>query len=534
MTTLVLVFLVLCKLVAAEEYLDVTIDQGPVRGYKTSDGVFAFYGIHYATAPTGPQRFNAPLPPPTWEDTFEATERLIICPQAARGGGQFMKTVEDCLVTNIYVPDTDEKNLPVVVFFHGGAYQYGYGESKEPQKIVKTKKVIALNFNYRVGPNGFLCLGTKDVPGNAAMKDQVALLRWVQQNIKYFGGNPADVTIAGCSAGGSSVDLHLVSKMSRGLFKKAIPESSANLCSYSVQPDPIEYAQNYAKLLNFTNVDDIQALEEFYKNVPFSVLNSINVMENLDSSVTFVPCIERDLGQEMFLDTDPSYVLKTGAYRKVPMLYGFTDMEGMLRLSFFPTWKGLMNENFADFLPENLQFQSEEEKQRVARKVKNFYFGNRTVDESTIANFVDYITDITFTHGMLKSAALQTKAGNNNVYLYEYVFDKSGNLPYNLHGANHCDQSMAVLDEANEEDLSAEYKQMKSTMRDLWLNFILTGKPVPAESSYPQWPPANTNRSPHMVLNTTMELKGKLQPKRAKFWDNIYSKYYRKPIPPTY
>ncbi|XP_013174952.1 PREDICTED: cholinesterase-like, partial [Papilio xuthus] len=143
----------------------------------------------------------APLPPPTWTTPFEAVNKNIICPQMEN---LFMANPnstesEDCLIANIYVPDTKTNKLPVLVYVHGGAYQIGYGEFAVAKNLMREKEMIIINFNYRLGPHGFLCLGTPDVPGNAGMKDQVALLRWVKKNIASFGGNPDDVTIIGYS-----------------------------------------------------------------------------------------------------------------------------------------------------------------------------------------------------------------------------------------------------------------------------------------------------------------------------------------------
>lgn len=185
----------------------------------------------------------------------------MTCPQPSLNN-YFLRQQEDCLITNIYVPDTEESNLPVVVEIHGGAYQIGYGDMSSPLNLIKTGKIFFVNFNYRLGPHGLLCLGTTDVPGNAGMKDQVALLRWVQRNIASFGGNPNDVTISGCSAGGSSVDLIMISKLAKGLFHKANVGSGSSTASFSVQVDPIANAKMIAKKLNFTDVVSVEALEK--------------------------------------------------------------------------------------------------------------------------------------------------------------------------------------------------------------------------------------------------------------------------------
>nr|AIY69064.1 carboxyl/choline esterase [Chilo suppressalis] len=187
----------------------------------------------------------APLAPPTWVEPFDAIDKGIICPQFSVPAGKTAQ--EDCLVASVYVPNTNKTNLPVMIIIHGGQFLVGYGDVTTPRQLVNSQKVIVVTFNYRLGIHGFLCLGTKDVPGNAGMKDQVALLRWVKQNIASFGGNPDEVTIVGCSAGGSSVDLLMISKLTKGLFKRVIGMSSANVGVTSVQLDPVEYARTQAR-----------------------------------------------------------------------------------------------------------------------------------------------------------------------------------------------------------------------------------------------------------------------------------------------
>lgn len=518
-------------------------DQGPVRGYKDDTGdIFVFYNIPYATTPTGVDRYKAPLPPPTWSEPFEAVNRDIVCPQHDAGiSGLNVKMQEDCLIANIHVPVTDEKNLPVLVYVHGGAFQIGYGNKLSPKKLIQTKNLIVVTFNYRLGIHGFLCLGTEDAPGNAGIKDQVALLRWVNRNIASFGGNPNDVTIAGCSAGSSSVDLLMLSDITKGLFNKVIAGSGASLSGFSVQIDPLGSAQEQGLVLNFTNVEDIAALGESYKNIPIEKLLLTNFRNRKHSGVEFAPCVERDIGQEMFLKEAPIDILKKGDYPKMPIIYGFTSMEGLIRRPFFEEWKDEMNEKFSNFLSIDLQFDNEQEREEVAAKIKQFYFGDAEVSGDTILNFINYFTDVMFSYSMLWSVQLHTRNGNDQVYLYEYSYvdDDVPIIPYtNVRGAEHCAQNNALLDGrsstlSDETNISDGFRAIKKIMREMWSNFITTGQPVPANSSLPSWPPANEYRTPHMSFGFNVELKGILLEQRFRFWDEIYDKHYRTPKSPA-
>nr|ADE05557.1 carboxylesterase [Helicoverpa armigera] len=528
---------------ADDEWREVRTAQGPVRGRKhpTAD-MYAFYNIPYATAPTGEHKFKAPLPGPVWLEPFDAVDERVVCPQA-KLPMDIMKNVvekENCLIANVFVPNTEEKNLSVVVYVHGGAFIIGSGNMIQATHLMKTKDFIMVSFNYRLGIHGFLCLGTEDAPGNAGMKDQVALLRWVQKNIASFGGNPDDVTIVGSSAGSASVDLLMLSKSAEGLFHRVIPESGGNLAAFTVQRDPVEIAKAHAKKLNFHNVDDIYALEEFYKTISMELLTSDHFFDRTDATFVFGPCVERDTGDGAFLTESPLTILKSGNYRKVPLLYGFAEMEGLMRINVFELWKHKMNEKFSDFLPADLKFDSEEEREEVANKIKRFYFGDKPVGNENVLKYVDYFSDVYSAYSMLWAVKLHAEAGNNQVYLYEYSFvdEDTPLVPHtNVRGADHCTQSMAVYDMKNitheDESLATpELQNMKKVVREIWHNFIKTGVPVPEGSWLPAWPAAGADRAPHMSLGERLELRGALLAERTRFWDDIYQRYYRDAVPP--
>ncbi|XP_045503697.1 juvenile hormone esterase-like [Colias croceus] len=520
-------------------YKIVNTIQGPVKGYESDiENVYSFFSIPYATVPTGLDRFKPPLPPPTWTEPFEAIEKDIFCPQSGHKLDNGDVYREQCLVASVFTPNTTAENLPVLVYVHGGGFFIGHGNEYTPQHLVKSGKIIAVTFNYRLGPPGFLCLGTEAIPGNAGMKDQVALLRWVNKNIANFGGNPKDVTIAGYSAGAVSVDLLMLSKMAQGLFNKVIPESGANTLDAGFQIHPLEYAKLYARNLKFENVDDIKALEQFYLTVPLNKLISIDVLNGMDNVKILSPCIERDVGQdERFLEDSPVNIITSGNYNKYPILYGFSEMEGLFRIGNFEKIKNMMNDNFAFFLPNDLHFTTEKEKEHVVQMIKKFYFGDDPVGANNILKYIDYFTDTMFAYHILRTVQLQVRAGNDKVYLYEYVFvdNDVDIIPYTKkRGATHCAQTMAVLDSPNEDNITQEYKTMKNYMRDIWLNFILKGEPVPSGSPFPSWSPVTTEDNlSYMLLNNTIEYRDKLLYERAQFWEKIYDKYYQHPSAPN-
>ncbi|CAH0747195.1 unnamed protein product [Diatraea saccharalis] len=387
---------------------------------------------------------------------------------------------DDCLIANVLVPETEETNLPVLVLVHGGAFQGGYGNMLPTINLVNSKRVIAVNFNYRVGIPGFLCLGNEVALGNAGMKDQIALLRWVRDNIANFGGNPNDVTVGGCSSGGSSADALMLSRLSDGLIHKVLPGSGSSIGSWPVQFDPIQNAKDHALRLNFTNIDDIEALTDFYKTLPYDImLKDSEILYQKDSTFLFTICVEKDIGQERFLEDAPINIFRNKRNKILPMFFGFASLDGAWRYNMFNRWSASMNDGFADFLPANLEFQKTIKRVKVAEKLKGFYFGNQPVGNDTLLSYINYFSDVIFVQDVLQSAKLHVQFGNKHVYVYEYAFNRSDKPAVpgrsDILGAAHCAQSDAVLDEGDETILPEDYRAIKGMMRKLWLNFIIYG-----------------------------------------------------------
>jgi para-nitrobenzyl esterase len=207
----------------------VQTDKGAVQGTAT-DTMLSFKGIPYAAPPVGALRWMPPASAAAWSDTRDASAFAAHCPQNTSPFGVATAT-EDCLYLNVYTPTTDGPH-PVMVWIHGGAHIYGESDDYDTEALV-AQGITVVTINYRLGALGFLAhaaLGaenTDGASGNYGLMDQQAALAWVQTNIAAFGGDPAQVTIAGESAGGYSVLLALASPAAAGLFHGAIVESGA-------------------------------------------------------------------------------------------------------------------------------------------------------------------------------------------------------------------------------------------------------------------------------------------------------------------
>jgi acetylcholinesterase len=193
----------------------VTLRQGTFKGTTSQGSRFPqlldiFLGIPYALAPTGDRRFRPPVKVKASTETFDATHWGPRCPSDSIEDPE-VPDGEDCLNLNAFRPSVrdNSKKLPVLVYIHGGSFNYGYAKGAGISSLLawSPEPLIGVSFNYRLGALGFLPSKVTAKEGllNLGLKDQSLLLEWVQENISAFGGNPDDVTIMGSSAGAHSV-----------------------------------------------------------------------------------------------------------------------------------------------------------------------------------------------------------------------------------------------------------------------------------------------------------------------------------------
>ena len=225
------------KIIGLEKSIDIDGQQ------KT---VTQFLGIPYAEDTSGQNRFKKPIPKAPFSDTFQAFNISPICVQPIDDEQGFTsnKSTEDCLSLNIYVPrqvrqPTSTQMLPVMIWIHGGGYVNGAANSYQFDTLSAFGDVIVVTVNYRVDIFGFLNVGDSRAKGNQGLWDQQLAIKWVNNNIRAFMGDPDEVTIFGESAGAGSVILQSMYAGNKGLFKRVIAESGSALgyWSYSTKPN---------------------------------------------------------------------------------------------------------------------------------------------------------------------------------------------------------------------------------------------------------------------------------------------------------
>ena len=242
---------------------------GRVEGERER-GVEVFRGIPFAEPPLGALRFRPPVEHKPWRGVRAALDFAPACPQIVTidpSENNNSVQSEDCLTVNVWTPAADAKRRPVMVFIHGGAFIEGSARNSGYDGAVLARRgdLVVVTLQYRLGPFGFLELsdiGGADYAGsgNNGIRDQLAALRWVRENIARFGGDPENVTIFGESVGATSVGILLAIPAARGLFAKAILESNSAVRVGNDLSRARELARQYLRVAHANGVEDLRTL----------------------------------------------------------------------------------------------------------------------------------------------------------------------------------------------------------------------------------------------------------------------------------
>ena len=249
---------------AAESDPVVSISTGQLRGSLTSNGGAVFKNIPFAQPPVGPLRWREPQPAKAWSGVRDATTMGPMCHQ---NDNPQLPHSEDCLQLNVWTPKSPmTSTVPVMVWVHGGGNTAGSGiEALFNGEVLASHGVVVVNVNYRLGVFGFFAHPglTKESPhhasGNYGLTDQIMALRWVQENIAKFGGDPKNVTIFGESAGAGDVNALIASPLTKGLFVRVIAQSGpagAGLALAAAEKRGVDFAAS----LGFTGDDALAKL----------------------------------------------------------------------------------------------------------------------------------------------------------------------------------------------------------------------------------------------------------------------------------
>lgn len=311
----------------------VTVESGALRG-KISKGVVSFKGVPFAAPPIGALRWKAPEPALSWSGTRDAKAFSAACMQqpSDNGPGTAVKKVsEDCLTLSVWTPIKRSAPLPVMVWIHGGGHRTGASAiGYYDGTSFAENGVILVSIQYRLGALGYFAHpaltaeADASAPlGNYGHLDQIAALSWVQRNIAQFGGDPANVTVFGESAGGASILYLLGSPRAKGLFAKAVVQSGGGW------PNPMDLGkaeQSGAMIATALGLQGAQASADQLRGLSAAALISPAAAP---PSIGFGPFLDGRAITKTPLDS-----IKAGEAAAVPLIIGANSNEGSLMTSY--------------------------------------------------------------------------------------------------------------------------------------------------------------------------------------------------------
>jgi para-nitrobenzyl esterase len=476
----------------------VAIPQGKLQGSVLADER-EFRGIPFAAPPVGALRWHSPQPAAGWSGVRDATKSGPRCAQALPVIGGLTPSSEDCLTLDVYTPPTSYgKNLPVMVWFYGGAYLLGSTGGYDPSPIVQTGHVIVVTVSYRVGPFGFLSLpganGKPGLGGNFGLQDQQAGLRWVQRNIAAFGGNAGNVTIFGESAGGNSVCNQVASPTAKGLFQKAIAESgfcAGAATGQGIAPTSKQagFARGvaYAKTMGCTKAATM--ISCMRGKSLHQLLNSPTVAFS-GFQITWVPTIDGTV-----LPRTPEAAFRGGFQNHVSMILGSNHDEGRMFIPFFYQVLKARTPTAADYR-EVIQQLAPGDTQAVAARYPIAKYGSPLLAMSTLTT--DQMTC------NVNTSVEAADAGGRTVYQYELndvntpLAGLDPEMPLNnFHG---LDLLFLFKIQLPFVGLDAAHQALANQMIGYWARFAATGNPNGAAA--PAWPTSENATGRFLTLSS--------------------------------
>lgn len=478
----------------ASEECTVSTFQGTVRGetiWFTYEGhprinqtMDVFKGIPYAEPPVGPNRFRKPVTKVKWDGVLNATSFRAICWQVP-DFDLVPPQSEDCLYLNIWSPSVKRRNIPVMVWIHGGAFALGSTRSKiyDGRPLTAYNDVVVVSIQYRLNGFGFLTTGDDVMRGNYGLWDQNLALSWIKQNIAEFGGDPEKITLFGQSAGGASVGFHLLQPLSWNYFHNAIMMSGSMLTPSAIQLDTsiaVETAYQIGRLVGCDLAFKSEELAECLRTVDEYelILAMDKVLFKLEPTVD---------GE--FITAPPQTLVRDGLFKQVSILLGSALNDGALAtVMAYPDqiFKLKPSSDRLDFR-EHLQGVYSFVNQLILDAIEQQYIDWSHADDPAanyFYTFMDIETDETFLCTQ-ETVSRKYEENGNDVYRYLFTHKPSASAwpPFPVwKGVAHGDDVPFVfgsvfIPEFADVDVPQEEIDLSIKMMTYYTNFAKTGNP---------------------------------------------------------
>ena len=474
---------------------------GDLKGVHLNDrGVLVFKGVPYGQSTAGANRFKAPQAIAKWDGVRDATKFGNVCPQAGDVGrrttteGELLTVSEDCLVLNVWTPQTDNKSRPVMVWFHGRGFYAGAGSEPlyDGARLAKRGDLVVVTVNHRLNVFGHLYLGKVGgdefaTSGNAGVQDMQLALEWVRDNIAAFGGDGNNVTIFGESGGGAKVSTLLGVPSAKGLFQRGIIQSGPRLNGTPLAT-AVKNAETVMTKLNVKSVAELQALP----------------MEKVLGAVTTTGRTTPDFGPV----TDGKYLpVDMFVPNAAPSAHGV------------PIIVGANRDEYSLYARESPNFGKRTEDE-IRKELAPLY--GDSVDELIAAykqsrpnaspwDIMIGIRSSRFHVGTVRLAEAQAKVAPT--YVYSFDFEPTATLKA-AHGA---EIPFVFSNATANPNARSGAKETEDAMSEAWIAFARTGKPNHA--GMPTWPKYDAQSRAVMVFDKETKVVNDLRAAERKVWD---------------
>ncbi|PTT00281.1 esterase [Pedobacter sp. HMWF019] len=486
----------------------VQVNEGSLAGTSSVDGQIQIYkGIPYAAPPIGNLRWKAPQAPKHWQGIRAADQygNSAMQTTAARNPwtAEFINDQpisEDCLYLNIWTPKHQKgESLAVLVYIHGGGYVEGSGSTPISNgENLARKGIIVININYRLGIFGFFAhpeLSRESAhhsSGNYGLMDQMAALKWIQENIASFGGDPKRVTVCGQSAGAGCVHDLIASPLTKGLMSGGIAQSGSDL----VPRTPMLTLQQAEK-----------ACSDFTTSLGMSSLKQLRDLsaDELLAYTKKLPGLLRPIIDGWFLPESVPVIYKQGKQNRVPVLTGINADEGSAK------------SNYGKISAEEFQKQSRQ-LYEVLYEDFDFLYPARTDSEARTSQ-VESARDFG-----LASTYLWADGYSKTAQAYTYYFNHPIPWPeFPQYGAFHSSEIPYVFSNLNKlmRPWTPADRQISEMMSSYWVNFVNKGDPN--GPGLPLWPSVESNVAQTLYIDLKTETKLVLPSNKMKFFQLFFA-----------